>query len=112
MEQRVLPDQVVGLFRADAIWTTAHGRRLTSRDEISAFTHQVLQGCDEGVDCDLRGGARVVHPARCRRRQGAAAAGDARPLEGRPEGYPLYIMAKEDRQCRLVAGQNTLVLDA
>ena len=33
---------VVGLFRPDAIWTTGGGLRLTGRDEISAFTHQVL----------------------------------------------------------------------
>lgn len=39
-----LPDEFVSLFRADAIWTTGGGRRLVGRDEISAFTHQVLPG--------------------------------------------------------------------
>src|SRR3954470_24322756 len=39
-----LPDEFVGLFRADAIWTTGGGKRLFGRDAISAFTHQVLPG--------------------------------------------------------------------
>ncbi|MGV9456405.1 SgcJ/EcaC family oxidoreductase [Streptomyces sp. NPDC003635] len=39
-----MPEEFVGLFRADAIWTTGHGKRLTGRDEISSFTHQVLPG--------------------------------------------------------------------
>ncbi|WP_254715872.1 SgcJ/EcaC family oxidoreductase [Actinomadura sp. J1-007] len=37
-----LPDDFVGLFREDAIWTTGHGKRLFGRDAISAFTHQTL----------------------------------------------------------------------
>ena len=41
-QQNELPDEFVGLFRQDAIWTTGGGKRLIGRDEISAFTHQVL----------------------------------------------------------------------
>ena len=33
------------------------------------------------------------------------------PIEGQNEGSPLFVMAKEDGQWRLVAGQNTLVVD-
>jgi uncharacterized protein (TIGR02246 family) len=43
-QQNELPDEFVGLFREDAIWTTGGGKRLIGRDEISAFTHQVLPG--------------------------------------------------------------------
>ncbi|MEU7898693.1 hypothetical protein AB0B45_38280 [Nonomuraea sp. NPDC049152] len=32
-----LPAEFVGLFRADAIWTRGHGKRLFGRDEISPF---------------------------------------------------------------------------
>ena len=39
-----LVEEFVGLFRADAIWTTGHGRRLFGRDAIEAFTRQVLPG--------------------------------------------------------------------
>jgi uncharacterized protein (TIGR02246 family) len=43
-QQNELPDEFIGLFRQDAIWTTGGGKRLIGRDEISAFTHQVLPG--------------------------------------------------------------------
>ncbi|MGI5204489.1 SgcJ/EcaC family oxidoreductase [Spirillospora sp. CA-108201] len=39
-----LPDEFVGLFRPDAIWTTGGGKRLFGREAISTFTHQVLPG--------------------------------------------------------------------
>ena len=31
-QQNELPDEFVSLFRPDAIWTTAGGKRLTGRD--------------------------------------------------------------------------------
>ena len=37
---------------------------------------------------------------------------DGEPIESENEGSPLYIMAKEGGQWRLVAGQNTVVLDS
>ena len=43
-QQNELPEEFVSLFRQDAIWTTGHGKLLTGRDEISAFTHTVLPG--------------------------------------------------------------------
>ena len=43
-QQNELVDEFVGLFRADAVWTTGHGKQLIGRDAISAFTHQVLPG--------------------------------------------------------------------
>jgi hypothetical protein len=36
---------------------------------------------------------------------------EGRPIEDQPEGGPTYIMAKEDGQWCLVAGQNTLIVD-
>ena len=42
-QQNELPDEFVGLFREDAIWTTGGGQLLIGRDAISDFTHQVLQ---------------------------------------------------------------------
>jgi hypothetical protein len=36
---------------------------------------------------------------------------EGRPIEDRPEGSPTYIMANEDGQWCLVAGQNTLIVD-
>jgi hypothetical protein len=36
---------------------------------------------------------------------------EGRPIEDQPEGSPTYVMAKEDGQWCLVAGQNTLIAD-
>jgi uncharacterized protein (TIGR02246 family) len=113
-QQNELPDEFVSLFRDDAIWTTAHGKRLTGREEISAFTHKVLPGAMRESTATYE----VVHVLFIRP-DIAAVKVRQRPvtLDGRPilddnEGSPLYVMAKEDSVWRLVAGQNTLVLDA
>jgi uncharacterized protein (TIGR02246 family) len=37
---------------------------------------------------------------------------DLRPIEGAQEGSPLYIMAKDEGEWRLVAAQNTPVLES
>ena len=46
-QQNALPDAFMDAFRRDAIWTTAHGKRLTGFEEISAFTREVLPGSIE-----------------------------------------------------------------
>ncbi|MGQ4619793.1 SgcJ/EcaC family oxidoreductase [Nocardia sp. R7R-8] len=43
-QQNELVDEFVALFRADAIWTTGHGKRLFGRAAIAEFTAQVLPG--------------------------------------------------------------------
>jgi uncharacterized protein (TIGR02246 family) len=109
-QQNELPDEFLGLFRADAIWTTGHGKRLTGRDEISAFTHQVLPGAmkDSTVTYEVEQ-VLFIRP------DVAAVKAHAQylTLDGQPignAGTPLYVMAKEDGQWRLVACQNTEVL--
>jgi uncharacterized protein (TIGR02246 family) len=112
-QQNELPDEFVGLFRADAIWTTAHGKRLTGRDEIAAFTHRVLPGAMK----ESKATYELAHVlfiradvAAVKVRQRAVTL-DGRPIEGENEGSPLYVMSKEDGHWRLVACQNTVVLD-
>jgi uncharacterized protein (TIGR02246 family) len=112
-QRNELPDEFVGLFRSDAIWTTGHGRRLTGRDEISAFTHRVLPGAMK----DSTATYEVVHVlfirpdvAAVKVRQRPVTL-DGRAIEGRNEGSPLYVMAKEDGEWRIVAAQNTEVVD-
>lgn len=34
----------MALLAQDAVWVTAHGRRLTGREEIRSFTEEVLPG--------------------------------------------------------------------
>lgn len=113
-QQNELPDEFVRLFRPDAIWTTGHGKRLTGRDEIAAFTHRVLPGAMK----DSTATYEVVHVLFIRRdvvavkvRQRAVTLG-GQPIVGESEGTPLYVMAKEDGEWRLVAAQNTEVLDS
>ena len=113
-QQNELVDEFVGLFRADAIWTTGAGRRLTGRDEIAAFTRQVLPGAmkDSTAIYEVEH-VLFIRPdvAAVKVRQRPATL-NQQPIEGAQEGSPLYIMAKEEGQWRLVAGQNTAVVDA
>ena len=111
-QENELPDEFVGLFRDDAIWTTGHGKRLFGRDEIAAFTHKVLPGAMR----DSTATYEVVHVlfirpdvAAVKVRQRAVTI-DGRPIEGENEGSPLYVMAKEDGRWLLVAAQNTEVI--
>ncbi|MGE7387033.1 SgcJ/EcaC family oxidoreductase [Streptomyces sp. NPDC004126] len=110
-QQNELPEEFVGLFRADAIWTTGHGKRLTGRDEISSFTHQVLPG----AMTDATATYDVVDVLFIRPDVAAVKAhAQYLTLGGEPignAGTPLYVMAKEDGQWLLVACQNTEVLD-
>ena len=111
--QNELVDEFVALFRADAIWTTGGGKRLFGRDEISAFTQQVLPGGMKGLTMTME----VVHVLFIRPDVAAVkvrqiyASNDGQPSEAEGEGSPLFVMAKEDGRWCLVACQNTGVPD-
>jgi uncharacterized protein (TIGR02246 family) len=103
-----LPDEFVGLFRADAIWTTGGGKRLFGRDAISAFTHQVLPGGMRGSTVTFE----VEHVLFIRSDVAAVKVRQVYQTPDGPDvGTPLFVMAKEDGQWRLTACQNTGVLD-
>jgi uncharacterized protein (TIGR02246 family) len=112
-QQREAVDEFVALFRADAIWTTAHGRVLTGRDEIAAFTARVLPGAMATSSARYRvRDVLFIRPdvaaVKVRQQQTTL---DGEPLPGAAEGSPLYVMAKEDGRWLLTACQNTSVLD-
>jgi uncharacterized protein (TIGR02246 family) len=121
--QHELVDEFVDLFRADAIWTTGGGKRLFGRDEISAFTHQVLPGGMKGLTITMdvshvlfiRADVAAVKVRQIytpnQRAQAEALGFAGQPNEAEGEGTPLFVMAKEDNRWRLVACQNTGVLD-
>ncbi|MFK3980599.1 SgcJ/EcaC family oxidoreductase [Micromonospora sp. NPDC050397] len=98
-----LPDEFLGLFRDDAIWTTGGGKRLFGLDAISAFTHQVLPGGMRGMSVTFE----LEHVLFIRP---DVAAVKLRQIYQTPDGpdvgSPLWVMAKEDGQWRLVASQN------
>ncbi|WP_199441971.1 SgcJ/EcaC family oxidoreductase [Umezawaea beigongshangensis] len=107
-----LVDEFVALFREDAVWTTGHGKRLTGRAEIAAFTAAVLPG----AMTDLVPSYEVVHVLFVRPDVAAVKVRqryftrDGQPAEGGKEGSPLYVMSKEDGRWLLTACQNTEVL--
>jgi uncharacterized protein (TIGR02246 family) len=113
-QQHELPDAFLALFRSDAIWTTAHGKRLIGREEIAAFTHRVLPGAMKESTARYevthvvfaRPDVAVVH---VRQRP---ITHDGTPIDDQPEGRPLYVMARERDAWKLVAGQNTQVKEA
>jgi uncharacterized protein (TIGR02246 family) len=103
-----LPDAFVALFRADAIWTTAHGKRLFGREAISTFTHQVLPGGMRDTTVTFE----VEHVLFIRPDVAAVKARQVyRNSDGTEDvGSPMFVMAKEDGRWRLTACQNTSVL--
>lgn len=113
-QQHELPGEFADLFRSDAIWTTGHGKRLTGRDEISAFTHRVLPGAmRESTATYEVVQVLFIRPdvAAVKVRQRPVTL-EGQPIAGEPEGSPLYVMAKEDGRWLLVACQNTQVQEA
>lgn len=104
-----LVDEFVGLFRADAIWTTGHGKRLFGRDAIAEFTAKVLPGATAGG----RATYEVEHVlflrpdvAAVKIRQRYFTLDD----ELDSEGSPMYVLTKEDGRWLLTANQNTPVV--
>ena len=111
-QQNELPEEFIDLFREDAIWTTAHGKRLTGREEIASFTRQVLPGAMKDATATYE----VVHVVFIRPDVAAVKIRqrpikpDGTPITDQNEGSPLYVQSKEDGEWRIVAGQNTVVL--
>lgn len=110
-QQNELVDDFVALFRADAIWTTGHGKLLIGRDAIAEFTAQALPGSmgdlvpryEVGHVLFLRPDVAAVKV----RQRYLTKNGD--PVEG--EGTPMYVMTKEDGVWLLTANQNTPVVE-
>jgi uncharacterized protein (TIGR02246 family) len=111
-QQHELPDEFVGLFREDAIWTTGGGKLLIGRDAITDFTHQVLPGAMTAMTATYE----VVHVLFIRPDVAAVKVRQRYlTLDGEQignEGTPMYVMAKEDGRWLLTANQNTEVLDS
>ncbi|MCG8927898.1 SgcJ/EcaC family oxidoreductase [Lentzea sp. CC55] len=111
-QRNELAEEFIDLFRPDAIWTTAHGKRLTGRDEIASFTRRVLPGATKEATATYE----VAHVLFIRPDVAAVKIRqrpirpDGTPLPDQNEGSPLYVLSKEDGEWRIAAGQNTIVL--
>ncbi|CAL9543528.1 hypothetical protein SUDANB121_04306 [Nocardiopsis dassonvillei] len=105
-----LPEEFIGLFREDAIWTTGHGERLFGRDEIAAFTRRVLPGsAQEGAVfyevehvLFLRPDVAAVKARATYRDPDGAQIGN--------QGSPMYVMTKEGDRWSPTADRNTEIL--
>ncbi|MGI8873456.1 MAG: SgcJ/EcaC family oxidoreductase [Egibacteraceae bacterium] len=112
-QQRERPADFAHLFQADAVWVTAHGKRLTGRDEISAFTHRVLPGAMRTSTATyeivrilfVRPDVAVVNA----RQQPITL--DGRPIDIQPQGSPVLVLADNDGTWQIAAGQNTQIKD-
>ncbi|MFD5142747.1 SgcJ/EcaC family oxidoreductase [Streptomyces sp. NPDC058401] len=102
------PEEFLGLFHPDAIWTTAHGKVLVGLDAISGFTRKVLPA----ATWDGRVTYEVVHVLFIRPDVAAVKVRQLYLSPGeRSEGAPLYVMAKQpDGRWLLTACQNTGVV--
>ncbi|WP_280251108.1 SgcJ/EcaC family oxidoreductase [Nocardia abscessus] len=109
VQQNELVDEFAALFRADAIWTTGHGKRLFGRAAIAEFTAQVLPGASAHGTATYE----IEHVLFIRP---DVAAVKVRQRYFTPEGAldsegtPMYVMSKEDGRWLLTANQNTPVL--
>jgi uncharacterized protein (TIGR02246 family) len=111
-QQNELAEEFVGLFREDAIWTTAHGKRLTGLDEIASFTRRRLPGSTKEATATYEvENVLFIRPdvAAVKIRQRPVTL-DGTPIPDQNEGSPLYILSKEDGTWKIAAGQNTIVL--
>jgi uncharacterized protein (TIGR02246 family) len=109
VQQNELVDEFAALFRADAIWTTGHGKRLFGRAAIAEFTAQVLPGASAHGTATYE----IEHVLFIRP---DVAAVKVRQRYFTPEGAldsegtPMYVMSKEDGRWLLTANQNTPVV--
>ncbi|OOG68685.1 hypothetical protein B0E45_17730 [Sinorhizobium sp. A49] len=105
------PEDFLRHFMPDAVWVTAFGRRLTGRDEISAFTRKVLTPAlgnqyaryEAEHITFLRPDVAAVN---VRQRP---VFDDGSPIPGEAEGSPLYVLVKEGERWMIAIGQNTKV---
>ena len=105
-------DGFLSLFDPDAVWVTGGGRRLIGKEAIGAFTRQVLPGGMGGgsVNYDVEHISFITPDVALTgvRQQYTDAAGV--PLDD-AGGCPSYVWRRTGSTWRIVAGQNTAVID-
>lgn len=110
-QQQERVEDFMRLITPDAVWVTAHGKRLTGWNEINEFTQRVLPGAMKESTARYQ----VVHVSFVRDDVAVVnvrqrpITHDGEPLAGQPEGNPVYVMAKEGDAWMIAAGQNTQI---
>ncbi|TWD74844.1 uncharacterized protein (TIGR02246 family) [Kribbella amoyensis] len=104
-------DAFIGLFRADALWVTGHGKGLYGRATIEEFTRRVLPGATQHATATyvpdhllfVRSDIAVVNVNQTYTPAGE----DPAPVD---QGTPVYLLAKDAGRWRIAAAQNTVVV--
>lgn len=101
-------DAFMELFAPNATWVTGHGKRLSGKDTIDAFTRKVLPGATQN-------GTATYQAVQINFIRHDVAAVNVRQRYSGPEaaqGSPLYVLAKNDNgDWRINQAQNTVILD-
>ncbi|MFF5130869.1 SgcJ/EcaC family oxidoreductase [Streptomyces syringium] len=107
-QQNKDPEEFLGLFHPDAVWTTGHGKVLIGLDAISEFTRKVLPASS----WDGKVTYEVVHVLFIRPDVAAVKVRQRYLSPGEEsEGAPLYVVSKQaDGRWLLTACQNTAVV--
>ncbi|WNI26364.1 SgcJ/EcaC family oxidoreductase [Streptomyces sp. ITFR-16] len=104
------PEEFIGLFHPDAIWTTGHGKVLIGLDAIAEFTRAVLPASNWDGEVTYE----AVHVFFIRPDVAAVKVRQRyRAPETEAEGAPLYVVSRQDDgRWLLTACQNTEVVAA
>jgi uncharacterized protein (TIGR02246 family) len=107
-------DDFLALFRPDAVWVTAFGRRFTSKAEIADFTRKVLTPDlgDQYARYDVAHVTMLSPEVAAVNVRQRPVHKDGTPIAGELEGSPLYMLVKEGGRWMIGAGQNTKVQTA
>jgi len=107
-------EDFLALFRPDAVWVTAFGRRFSSKAEISDFARKVLTPDlgDQYARYDVAHVTMLSPDVAAVNVRQRPIHKDGTPLEGELEGSPLYVLVKENGRWMVGAGQNTKVQTA
>ncbi|MFD9792487.1 SgcJ/EcaC family oxidoreductase [Streptomyces sp. NPDC059070] len=107
-QQNKDPEEFLGLFHPDAVWTTARGKVLIGFDAIAAFTRKVLPA----ANWDGKVTYEVAHILFIRPDVAAVKVRQRYLTPGEEsEGAPLYVVSKQaDGRWLLTACQNTGVV--
>ncbi|MBB6465693.1 uncharacterized protein (TIGR02246 family) [Aminobacter lissarensis] len=104
-------EDFLALFRPDAVWVTAFGRRFTSKAEIADFTRKVLTPDlgDQYARYDVAHVTMLSPEVAAVNVRQRPIHKDGSPIAGELEGSPLYVLVKENGRWMIGAGQNTKV---
>jgi uncharacterized protein (TIGR02246 family) len=104
----------LSLFDPSAVWVNGAGRRLIGLAEISSFTRKVLPGgmADGSVKYEVEHIAFVTPDVALTGVRQQYVDRDGQPLAEDGAGSPTYLWSRAGDTWKIVAGQNTAVVES